>query len=379
MNGPDRLDTSRLAQWWITIDRTMLAVVLLLLCVGGVLLFAAGPATAARLGISNSFHFSIRQFIFLVPALVAIFGVSMLSPLSARRLGSFMLIGAFVMMLFVLLFAPEINGSRRWIPIGGFSLQPSEMFKPGFVIVAAWMLAEGKRDPTFPGVQIAMGLYLAGVSLLVMQPDYGQAALLTAVWMVMFFIAGWSTVWLIGLGGLAAGIMTFGYFFSPHLARRINGFFDPTSEDNYQVNKAVQAISEGGLTGTPMSRATVKMQLPDAHSDFIFAVAGEQYGFFFCLFIIALFLVLVMRAFSRAAASSSVFVQCAASGLGAMIGLQAFVNMGVSLRALPAKGMTLPFISYGGSSLLMTALTVGLLLALTRRTTTARRRRDVMP
>ncbi len=379
MKGPSRLDTSQLAFWWWSVDRTMLLILAMLTTIGMVLLLAAGPAAASRLGIDNSFHFPLRQVAFLVPAAAVMIGVSMLSALSARRLGVLVFVGAILLMLVVLIFAPEINGAKRWLPFGSFSLQPSELFKPGFVVAAAWMLAEGRKDPSFPGVYIAMGLYVLGAGLLVMQPDFGQAALLTAVWMVMFFISGWNVLWLVGLGAGATGMIAGGYFFSSHIADRINGFLDPSAESNYQVNKAVEAIAHGGLQGNFGSTSTVKLDLPDAHTDFIFAVAGEHYGFVFCLLIIALFGLFVVRAFSAAAASKSVFVQCAVSGLAALIGLQAFINMAVSLRALPAKGMTLPFVSYGGSSLIAGALTVGLLLALTRRAAPVRRRREIMP
>ncbi|MEO0400553.1 MAG: putative peptidoglycan glycosyltransferase FtsW [Pseudomonadota bacterium] len=380
LSGPSRLDTSSLAHWWWSVDRTMLAIVVALMAIGVVLLLAAGPAAAERISsVRDSFHFPLRQAVFLVPTIAAVIGVSMLTPLQARRLGAVAFAGAGVLMVGVLFFAPEINGARRWFPVGSFSLQPSEFFKPGFIIAAAWMLSEARRRPAFPGVAIAMGLFAAGAGLLVLQPDYGQAALLTAVWMVMFFVSGWNLAWLVAIGTAATGVLAGGYFFSSHLADRVKGFLDPTSEANYQVNKSVEAIAHGGLTGATGDPAIVKLDLPDAHTDFIFAVAGEHYGFFFCLLIIALYGAFVLRAFAMAARSKSVFIQCAVSGLGVLVGLQAFINMAVALRALPAKGMTLPFISYGGSSLMATGLAVGLLLALTRRTGPACTRREIMP
>ncbi|MEO1013814.1 MAG: putative peptidoglycan glycosyltransferase FtsW [Pseudomonadota bacterium] len=378
MKGPNRLDASALAHWWRSVDRMLLLAFAALMAIGMILLLAAGPATAARLGIANAFHFPMRQAAFVPLAAALAIGVSMLSQLNARRLGAIAFAAGLGAMALLPLIAGEVNGARRWISLGGFTLQPSEVMKSGFVVVAAWMLSEKRRNPAFPGVAIAMALYVVAVALLVAQPDYGQAALLTAVWMVMFFISGCNLFWIAAMGGGAIGILAFGYVFSDHIAARIIAFLDPSADGNYQVRQSVEAIATGGLTGVGDGAGLVKTRLPDAHADYIFAVAGEQYGFFFCLIIIALFAAFVVRAFMNAARADSAFGQCAVAGLGALIGLQAFVNMGVALRALPAKGMTLPFISYGGSSLLAAALAVGLLLAFTRRPKRVRHRREIM-
>ncbi|MBI1394085.1 MAG: cell division protein FtsW [Alphaproteobacteria bacterium] len=378
MAEPHRLDASALAHWWRTVDRVLLATCGALLAIGVVLLLAAGPSAANRLGIENAFHFPMRQTAFLFPAIAIVVGVSMVSPLDARRIGVVAFIGALMTMAMLPLIANDVNGARRWVDLGGFAFQPSELLKPGFVIVAAWMLSEKRRNPAFPGIAIAMALYLVATALLVIQPDYGQAALLTAVWMVMFFISGWSILWILGIASAAGAALAFGFFFSDHLAARVRAFLDPTADGNYQVRQSVEAIASGGLGGAGDGPVIVKTRLPDAHTDFIFAVAGEQYGFFFCVLVIVLFAAFVMRALDKAAKAESAFAQVAIAGLGALIGLQAFINIGVSLRALPAKGMTLPFVSYGGSSLLTASLAVGLLLALTRRTRTIRRRREVM-
>ena len=385
MKSPTRLDTSGLADWWWTVDRITLALVAAIMAIGMVLVLAAGPGAAARLGIDASFHFPLRQAAFLLPATAVLLGVSALKPLQARRLGVLVFAGSLAALFVVLLAAPEINGARRWFSVGSFAVQPSELLKPGFVVAAAWMLAEARRNSAFPGAAIAMGLYAASIAGLVLQPDYGQAALLTAVWMIMFFIAGWSVAWLVGLSAAGLGVIGLGYAFSAHLAKRIDGFVNTDCtvkadfEANYQVCKAAQAIAHGGVSGRGSELATVKFSLPDAHADFIFAVAGEQYGFALCLLIVALFAAFVARVFLQALSLKSVFAQCAACGLAALIGLQAFINISVSLRALPAKGMTLPFISYGGSSLIASALSVGLILALTRRRAPATRRREIMP
>ena len=366
-------------RWWWSVDRTTLAVLLTIIAIGFVLLLAAGPGAAARKGISGAFHFPLRQALFLAPAMVLMFITSMLTPLQARRAGVIICVGSILAMVLALLIGEPRNGAYRWLDFGPLMLQPSEFLKPGFVIAASWMLAEAARDRTFPGAAIGMVIYGISLALLVLQPDYGQAALLTAVWMIMFFIAGWSMKWLFGLFATACALITMGFYITPHLGDRIRGYLNPEIGDNYQVNMALKALASGGRTGKVLEPGSVKLSVPDAHTDFIFVVAGEQYGFLLCAFIIALFAAFVIRSFVLALKIKSVFAQTAICGLSAMIGLQAFINIGVSMRALPAKGMTLPFMSYGGSSLLAMALTVGFILALTRRHAPATRRREVMP
>jgi len=379
VKAPSRSDDSPLARWWWSVDHASLLILAALMTIGVVLVFAAGPGAAARLNIDDSLHFPLRQVAFIIPAAAVMLGVSMLTPLQARRLGSLLFVAAFALLFAALLFAPEINGAKRWIPLGAFAFQPSEILKPGFVIVAAWMLAEGSRDPRFPGAAIATALYVFCAGMLVMQPDYGQAALLTAVWMAMFFVSGGAIVWIMIVAGVAIAGLVGGYYFSPHLAKRIDGFLNPSVGDNYQIDKALEAIANGGLGPRASDASAVKFSLPDAHTDFIFAVAAEELGLFVCLTMLALFAAFVIRSYLKAGGLKSVFAQCAVCGLAALIGLQSFINIGVNLRALPAKGMTLPFISYGGSSLIAAALTVGLILALTRRQSRATRRKDVMP
>jgi cell division protein FtsW len=368
-----------MARWWWSVDHASLGILAALMTIGVVLLFAAGPGAASRLGIEDSFHFPVRQLYFLAPAAAVIFLASALTPLQARRVGALLFAASLVALFGALLFAPEINGSKRWFSLGPLSFQPSEILKPGFVIVVAWMLAEGSRNPRFPGAAIAFGLYALCAVLLAMQPDYGQAALLTFVFMGMYFVSGGGLGLLAVAASAAAGLFAAGYFLSPHLAARIDGFLNPAAGENYQIDKALEAIANGGVIGRAESAAPVKFSLPDAHADFIFAVAAEEYGMLFCAVIIALFAAFVVRAFVKAGALKSVFAQTAVCGLSALIGFQCLINIGVNLRALPAKGMTLPFISYGGSSLIAAGLTAGLILALTRRQSLAGRRKDVMP
>ena len=378
MKAISRLDTSPAARWWWSVDHPSLLMLTALMTIGVVLVFAAGPGAAARLGIEDTFHFPLRQITFILPAAAVMLGVSILAPLQARRFGSILFALSLAALIAAVAFAPEINGARRWLPLGPLSFQPSEFLKPGFVMFGAWMLAEGARNPHFPGAAIATGLYVVCAALLARQPDYGQAALLTAVWLAMFFVAGGSIAWLVGVAALAVSGLVAGYFGSPHIARRIDGFLNPEAGDNYQVDKALEAIANGGLLPRGEA-ASVKLSLPDAQTDFIFAVAAEEFGLIVGLIILALFCAFVIRSFVKAGALKSVFAQSAVCGLAALIVLQSFINIGVNLRVLPAKGMTLPFISYGGSSLIAAALTVGLILALTRRQSPAARRKDIMP
>lgn len=378
MKRLSRLDNSPFAQLWWSIDRPSLAILSLIIVIGAIVLMAAGPTAAARFSNVSEFHFPMRQMMFMVPTVLLMVSIAFLTPLQARRLGVFIFAGALAVMVLVLLFASEVNGAHRWLYFGSFSLQPSEFAKPGFVIAAAWMLAEGARDPKFPGGAVAIGLYAVFAGLLLMQPDFGQWALVTAVWAVMFFVAGWSWLWIALLGVVGIGALTAGYYLSAHVAARVDGFFKPGANETFQVDRAGETIANGGWFGRGDASA-LKGALPDAHTDFIFAVAGEEFGFILTVLIVLLFAAFTVRVMSVAAGLKSIFAQCAATGLAALIGFQALINIGVSLRALPAKGMTLPFISYGGSSLLATGLTVGLIFALTRTHQGVFRRKDIMP
>ncbi|MBB4659869.1 FtsW/RodA/SpoVE family cell cycle protein [Parvularcula dongshanensis] len=369
-NGSAPIAWRSVRAWWGSLDPALVTVTAALILIGLVLCLAAGPVAAARIGISNPMHFFERQIVFLVPALLVMATLSTLDALTARRLGVVLGAGAFFAMWLALLVGPEIKGAHRWLDLGPFSLQPSEFMKPGFVIASAWFLAEGARDRSFPGGIVSLGLYLACSATLLLQPDYGQWILLTAIWGVMFFIAGWSWAWIAGLGTAAAGALALGYRIAPHVRSRIDRFLNPEGNDTYQTDKALEAISGGGALGHDLHGTEgVKASLPDAHTDFVFAVAGEEFGFLLCALILALFAAIAFRGFKFAGETRSVFLRCAVCGLSAQLAFQATVNIGVNLSVLPAKGMTLPFVSYGGSSLVATGIAMGLLLALTRRRT----------
>ena len=361
-----RTDTSTLGAWWWTVDRWSLVALGLIMGFGAVLILAASPAAGERIGLGG-FYFATRQMVYLVMAAGVCFAVSLLSPLWVRRIGVVGFLGSLVLLVLTLLVGPEINGAQRWISLPGLSIQPSEFVKPCFAVTVAWMFAAQRERSGVPGDAIAIGLLIVVASLLLLQPDLGQTFVIAAVWGVQFFIAGLPMVWVIALGIGGVMLVVGAYFTMPHVAERIDGFLSPSGGNPSQVERSLQAFERGGLLGQGPGEGTVKQTLPDAHSDFIFAVAGEELGAIACLIIIALFAFIVLRGFSRMLQEDSLFVLLAATGLLAQFGLQAMINMASSVHLMPTKGMTLPFISYGGSSLLALALGMGMVLALTRR------------
>ena len=361
-----RTDRSVVGRWWWTVDRWTLLAVFLLAGSGAILVAAASPPVADRIGF-DSFHFVRRQLVFLGPALVLMVLISLLSPLWARRMAAIGFAGALVLLVATLFFGPEIKGAHRWLNFGGFVLQPSEFIKPTFAVVVAWMLAEQKRAPGFPGGLIAIAILGLLLALLMLQPDVGMAMVVVAIWFTQVFVAGLALYWVAAIAILGVGALAGAYAFFPHVASRIDRFLDPSSGDSYQVETALNAFGNGGLFGTGPGEGIVKRVLPDAHADFIFAVVGEEFGLIVALGLLGLFAFLVIRGLSRILHEKDLFILLAVTGILAQIGLQAIINMGVNMKLLPAKGMTLPFISYGGSSLLALAIGMGIVLAFTRR------------
>lgn len=360
-----RTDRSMLANWWWTVDRWSLAAIATLIVAGVLLSLAASPAVAGRIGL-EPFYFVYRQLSFVAPAFLLIFIVSLCGPREVRRVALGLYGASIVLMIAALFLAPEIKGAHRWLVFGPLQIQPSEFVKPAFVVLAAAALAESNKSPGFPGMLLAGGLFIAVAGLLVMQPDFGQTLLVSIVFACLLFLAGLKWHWIAAFGGMGVAGGVSAYFFAPHVASRIDRFINPDAGDTFQVNTAMNAFMHGGVTGVGPGEGSVKFVLPDAHSDFIFAVAGEEFGLVACTVLILLFGFIVWRALQRALDESDHFIQLAASGLAVMFGLQAVINIAVSLSLMPAKGMTLPFVSYGGSSMLALAVTVGMLLALTR-------------
>jgi cell division protein FtsW len=361
-----RAERSAFGDWWWTVDRLLIAGLAILMLSGLVFLMAGGPPVAERLGLST-FHFVNRQVLFLVPALCIMIPVSFLSLRHIRRLALLVYGLGMALILLAFQYGPEIKGAHRWIVIGPLGIQPSEFVKPAFVVLSAWAFSEGARRKDVPGTLLAFLLLPATIIPLILQPDFGQTMLVTIVWCGLFFVAGLHWFWVMGLGG--AGLLGIGaaYQFLPHVRARIERFLDKDSGDSFQVDTAMEAFSRGGWLGRGPGEGTVKRILPDAHTDFIFAVTAEEFGIVVCLLLLVIFAFIVVRGLTLARRNEDTFCRLAATGLIFMFGLQACINMMVNVHLMPAKGMTLPFISYGGSSLLSLALGMGFLIALTRR------------
>ena len=354
-----------ISEWWWTVDRLLLGALVLLVLCGVILSLAASPSVATRIGL-DPFHFFNRHVLFLLPSFIVMIGVSFLSPRQIRRSALIVLAVSVVLIMATLMFGAEVKGARRWITILGVNIQASESAKPAFVVVVAWLFAESARRPEMPATSMALALLLGLVTLLVLEPDFGQTMLILMVWGALFFIAGMRMVWVFGLAGTAAAGLFGAYLMVPHVAARIKRFMDPASGDTFQVDTAMESFFHGGWFGVGPGEGTVKRILPDSHTDFVFAVAAEEFGIILCLALLALFAFIVIRTLSRAYANEDLFTRFAASGLAILFGVQAAINMAVNLHLIPAKGMTLPFISYGGSSMVSLAYGVGMMLALTR-------------
>lgn len=362
----DRTNNTLIGRWWWTIDRPIFFALIFLICAGFVLVTAASPPVAKRLGLAP-FYFVHRHQIFLAVAFVLMFVVSLLTPQWVRRLSVLGFAGSLLLMLAVPLIGVETKGAHRWINLGGFSLQPSEFMKPFFAVVMAWVCAEKFKRAYFPSYKLAIGSYIVVVLLLAAQPDFGMIITVTAMWSIQFFMAGLPFFWVFILGLLAIGGVAGAYAIFPHVKRRIDMFLDPSAGDNYQVEKSLEAFHSGGILGRGPGEGEVKQFLPDSHTDFVFSVAGEEFGMLVCVLIVGLFAFIVLRGLYRVRSQNDVFEMLAVVGLVSQFGIQAIINMGVAVSLLPAKGMTLPFISYGGSSVLAIALGMGMLLALTRK------------
>lgn len=344
----------------------MLGAVFLIMVFGVILIMAGSPAVANRLGLPSS-YFITRQLIFIAMGVGVIFIISLL-PVKLLRyfaLGGF--IFAFTAMILVLFYGEEIKGSTRWLSIAGFSFQPSEFMKPFLIMVVGWILAEKHFNKGFPGFAVAATVFATVIILLVLQPDIGMSLTVAFVFAAQMFLAGIPLFW-VGAAIISAATSIVGaYFFLPHVTKRIDRFLDPASGDNYQVDKSLQAFANGGLYGRGPGEGRIKELIPDSHTDFIFSVAGEELGLVACLLIVALFAFVVVHGFIKIMNQSDLFVLFSCSGLLIQFGIQAIINMGVALNLMPTKGMTLPFISYGGSSSLAMAIGIGMVLALTRK------------
>ena len=362
----DREDKSLIADWWFTVDRVLLAAILVLMGVGVIVSLAASPAVADSKGL-EAFYFVKRHVVIVLAGAFLMVTLSLQSPRMIRRIALVTFLASIAAMVYILVAGEAVNGARRWVRVMGMSLQPSELAKPAFIVLAAWAFAEWERRRDMPALPIAIALYACFLGLLALQPDVGQSFLVTVVWGALFLLAGLSVFWVGGLIALTVAGVVVAYFTLPYVAARIDVFLSADPAATSQVARAYESFRIGGLFGRGPGEGTIKDVLPDAHTDFIFAVIAEEYGVIACLALLALYGLIVFRALVLAIKAQDLSVRYAASGLALLIGLQALINMGVNVGLLPAKGMTLPFISAGGSSLIAVSLTFGMMLSLTRR------------
>lgn len=361
-----RSNASPLAEWWRTVDKGLIAAALILLGAGLVLSLAAGPAAALKTGQSDPFYYVYRQLAFAVVSACVLLVVSTMDARWVRRTSAALFVICFFLMAAVLVFGHEAKGAQRWLRFGGASFQPSEVIKPALIVLCAWLLAQRERYRDIPWEFLAFALYAVTMGLLLLQPDVGQAALITAGFMTVFFVSGlswgWALSFLAGGGALGASL----YALLPHVRRRVNSFLNPTEYDTYQIDTAREAMERGGMFGVGPGEGDIKRLLPDAHTDFVFSVAGEEFGLVLCVGLAILFAVISIKGIMAASRHPDTYQRAAGVGLYALFGLHAAINMSVNLGLLPPKGMTLPLVSSGGSSLLGSALTLGMALALTR-------------
>ncbi|WP_051595003.1 FtsW/RodA/SpoVE family cell cycle protein [Hyphomonas pacifica] len=361
-----RSDTSWLTEWRRTLDWGLVGGAFFLMAIGMLLSLAAGPSAAARIGYDNEYYFVFRQAFFVAASGVIMIGVSMLDRSWARRFATLVFMGGLAMMFFILVWGHEAKGAQRWLQVAGFSVQPSEVVKPALIVLSGWLLAQRELYPSGPWAIIAFLFYAVTLGLLLLQPDVGQSALLTAAFVVTFFVSGLPWRWAVGFGVGGLSLSALLYMLLPHVRVRINSFIDPSSADTYQIDKAAEAIGRGGLFGVGPGEGQVKLHLPDAHTDFIFAVMAEEYGLIAALVLMSIFVLVIIRGFRASARVDDGYARAASAGLFTLFGLQAAINIAVNLALIPPKGMTLPFVSSGGSSMIGTGLTLGLALALVR-------------
>ncbi len=361
------LSNNYIKWWWRSIDQQMIIALVILFVFSLMLVTTSGSAVANRIGLGEH-YFASRQVIYLALASIIIIFFSAFSKDWLRRFSIVGFIICVIMLILVKFYGYEVKGATRWINILGLSLQPSEFVKPFFVVVVGWILSL-KLKEEFPAVSVCLILYIIVALLLIIQPDFGMLVMITLIFGSQLFVAGMPIFWImLAVFMLIVGV-TVAYLWLPHVTQRINSFLDPNSSENYQVGKSLRAFEHGGLYGRGPGEGALKQVLPDSHTDFIFAVAGEEFGAIICLIIIGIFAFIVIHSILKLLKEEDKFIQLAGSGIITQLGLQSVINIGVTLNLLPTKGMTLPFISYGGSSTLAIAIATGMLLGFTRHKT----------
>ncbi|MDR2681964.1 MAG: putative lipid II flippase FtsW [Holosporaceae bacterium] len=361
-----RTDNGIMGTWWWTVDRVMLFSFLIIVGIGVLMAVAATPMVAHHLGVER-FFFLKKHLTYMAPALLLMFFISTFDNSSIKKLSLFLFFASLLLMILTFFMGTEIKGARRWISIFSLSLQPSEFMKPALVVITAWMFAEERKNSEFRGRFIAAIFLLISVFLLLLQPDIGMTVLITGIWFAQWFLNGLSMILVLTVIILAVCGFILAYLFLPHVTTRIDRFLDPSAGDHYQINRSLEAFANGGLFGVGPGEGVIKKHLPDAHADFVFAVLGEEFGFFVCAFVVFLIGFIVIYGMIKALKDNDLFNLLASVGLLSQFGLQSFINIASTLHLIPTKGMTLPLISYGGSSLLAISISVGMILALGKR------------
>jgi cell division protein FtsW len=371
-----RHSRNKIANWWWTVDKISFSLTIFLIFIGLMLVLSASPSAAHRDRLLDEFAFVKKQAVFIVVGLGILIGVSMQGLRNIRRLAVLGFLCAFVGVCLTYVVGDSTKGAARWIKFAGFSLQPSEFIKPMFIVVTAWLLDAGKRIEDFPGKLLSLGAFFITAGVVFCQPDLGMTLLISAVWCMQMFLAG-LPIWILGFIGITGVVfVTTAYFFLAHVHDRIDRFLASENEVGSQIQKSMDAFANGNLLGTGPGGGVVKMSFPDVHTDFIFSLAGEECGVWLTTLIVVVFAALVVRCMIMSTRDRNLFCMYAASGLAASLGGQAMVNMCSALQLMPAKGMTLPFVSYGGSSMLASCLSMGMLLALTRKNAVAEDKDD---
>lgn len=362
-------DASIMGRWWWTVDHWLLGAILLLVIVGVILSVSASPCVATKIGY-NRFFFVKRHLLMIPISIGCMIIVSLFSPQNIRKLAIFIFLLGILALFIVLFGGHEVKGAKRWLVLSGISIQPSEFIKPALLVIVSWLLAERHEDPGFPGIKISLCLLVFTMSLLLLQPDVGMTLVIMISCLVQIFIAGMPFIWVLMSAVFSITGLAISYFFIPHVTKRIDAFFHPELGDPdqlYQIRRSMEAFHHGGWLGCGPGEGVIKRLVPDAHADFVFAVAGEEYGIFLCIFIVCLFAFIVIRSLLLSLRKQNLFIIFSVTGLAVQIGLQTFINMSTALKLIPTKGMTLPFVSYGGSSMIAIGLTLGIILSLTRK------------
>ena len=365
MHSPSHTNYGLLYLWWKSVDQRIILTLALIFACSAALVTTASPPVASRIGL-DEFYFVRKHLMYLAGATVVIFVLSCLNHKWIKRIA---IVGFFVSLVVVFMvqfYGHEVKGAKRWITIAGLSLQPSEFMKPCFAVVTAWLISL-KQEFECPSISIILVLYFIVAIALIIQPDFGMLIMISSVLGVQLFVAGIPLLWIIVILLSAGTCVVVAYTSIPHVTQRINSFLYPSSTENYQVAKSLTAFEHGGFYGTGPGEGVVKQVIPDCHADFIFAVAGEEFGVIICVAIAMLFAFIVFRSLLYLLHEENQYIFLSVVGIATQFGLQALINMGVTLNLLPTKGMTLPFISYGGSSTIAIALSIGMLLSLTKK------------